>query len=398
MKARILQGDVLDRLRGLDDESVHCVVTSPPYWGLRDYGTGRWEGGDPQCDHRKPANGSDPTKGSTLQGGKKTTGHSQESWGGRCRKCGARRIDDQIGLEESLDEHIAKMVEVFSEVRRVLRADGVMWLNYGDAYAQGGVSLNTAANIEQSAERAKTKDADAFGTYVARMARAANTSSRAGLRPKNLLGLPWRVAFALQADGWFLRSDVIWHKPNPMPESSTDRPTKSHEYVFLMTKSPRYFYDADAIREQAGKKRDMTGTLDGGIDTPTYKPGAKKPGWSTKDVGDSLVNTKSGPSTTHANGANVRTVWTIPTEAMPEAHFATFPQKLAHRCILAGCPKGGVVLDPFSGSGTTAFVAAKNGRDAIGIELNPEYVEISRRRIVGDMFIELEIEADVGTP
>jgi DNA modification methylase len=314
--ACILEGDVLDRLAEMPDESVNCVVTSPPYWGLRDYGA-----------------------------------------------------DGQIGLEESLDEHIAKMVAVFAEVRRVLRADGVMWLNYGDAYA----STLRVEGGHDFVDGGKKRLSEQKGTVW-----ASNLSS--GIKPKNLLGLPWRVAFALQADGWYLRSDVIWAKPNPMPESCTDRPTKSHEYVFLMTKSAKYWYDADAVREAfEGSTKDRRRSSN------FKKIGSQDDKFGSHNRGAEIIKANE-------NGRNIRTVWTIPTEAMPDAHFATFPQKLAHRCILAGCPIGGTVLDPFSGSGTTVYVAAKNNRNGIGIELNPEYVEISRRRLSGDLFIDLVIK------
>ena len=310
--ACILEGDVLDRLAEMPDESVNCVVTSPPYWGLRDYGA-----------------------------------------------------DGQIGLEESLDEHIAKMVAVFAEVRRVLRSDGVMWLNYADMYHGGGYAnhkINGTKWLEEhGGDRRRSRQQDRI-------------NANPDIKPKDLCGMPWRVAFALQADGWYLRSDVIWHKPNPMPESCTDRPTKSHEYVFLMTKSAKYWYDADAVREPSKTRFHSIGGFREGVIDNAQTP--KEYRNTSRD----------------RTGKNIRTVWTIPTEPMPDAHFATFPQKLAHRCILAGCPIGGNVLDPFSGSGTTVYVAAKNNRNGIGIELNPEYVEISRRRLSGDLFIDLVIK------
>ena len=316
--ACILEGDVLDRLAEMPDESVNCVVTSPPYWGLRDYGA-----------------------------------------------------DGQIGLEESLDEHIAKMVAVFAEVRRVLRSDGVMWLNYADMYHGGGYAnhkINGTKWLEEhGGDRRRSRQQDRI-------------NANPDIKPKDLCGMPWRVAFALQADGWYLRSDVIWAKPNPMPESCTDRPTKSHEYVFLMTKSAKYWYDADAVREAfEGSTKDRRRSSN------FKKIGSQDDKFGSHNRGAEIIKANE-------NGRNIRTVWTIPTEAMPDAHFATFPQKLAHRCILAGCPIGGTVLDPFSGSGTTVYVAAKNNRNGIGIELNPEYVEISRRRLSGDLFIDLVIK------
>ena len=259
----LYHGDCLQVLKELPAESVHCVVTSPPYWGLRDYGT-----------------------------------------------------DGQLGLEETPEQHVTKMVEVFSEVRRVLRTDGTLWLNYGDSY---------------------TSD-------------------------KNLCGIPWRVAFALQANGWWLRQDIIWHKPNPMPESVTDRCTKAHEYIFLMTKAGRYHYDADSIKETAQKKP-------GG--KPRQFGATVQTGTNRHDIGQTFTD----------NGArNRRSVWTIPTAPYPGAHFATFPPKLIEPCIMAGCPEGGTVLDPFLGSGTTGAVAQKNGCKFIGIELNEDYLQLAVKR------------------
>jgi len=334
----------LQVLKELPAESVHCVVTSPPYWGLRDYGT-----------------------------------------------------DGQLGLEETPEQHVSKMVEVFSEVRRVLRTDGTLWLNYGDSYAASGASL----------------------------------------KPKDLCGIPWRVAFALQADGWWLRQDIIWHKPNPMPESVTDRCTKAHEYIFLLTKAARYYYDADAIREPAQDRVFLEHT----------KPKKPEPGQRLKQ--GSSWSQAEGPTGFghHENGRNRRSVWTIPTAPYPGAHFATFPPKLIEPCIMAGtseqgaCRKCGAplkrmveqatggaigqswhshdhddtrgnsktasskgytpgktigwknscnckpgksvrctVLDPFLGSGTTGSVAQKNGCKFIGIELNEDYLQLAVKR------------------
>lgn len=232
---RILTGDVLDMLHTLPDASVHCVITSPPYWGLRDYGTARWEGGDPGCDHRMNSiriRRNLAEAANAVDGGRRKA----ENRGDRdalglpfpnvCRKCGARRVDQQIGLEETPTEYVARLVEVFREVRRALRDDGTLWLNLGDSYAGSGVHAAHHANPGMS-------KAGARGAAVA-------TPVPFGLKPKDLIGIPWRVAFALQDDGWYLRSDIIWAKPNPMPESVTDRPTKAHEYLFLLAKSQRY--------------------------------------------------------------------------------------------------------------------------------------------------------------
>ncbi len=318
--ACILQGDVLDRLRELPDGSVHCCVTSPPYWGLRDYGTATWEGGDPTCDHLMPVSFDKSTLGAST-GGRSEATHQRSieaqaaPYKVACKKCGARRTDQQIGLEATVDEWVARMVEVFREVRRVLRDDGTLWLNLGDSYANtnpgsGGPCVLPGAGKSMTEARYHSHKRDL-----------------AGLKPKDLIGQPWRVAFALQADGWWLRSDIIWHKPNPMPESVTDRPTKSHEYLFLLTKSPRYFYDAEAIRE-----RDVGGDHPRNL-TPNPEPSG---GLAAPHTGLRIADGRVGA------GRNARTVWTIPTQPYPDAHFATFPEELPRRCILAGTSERGV--------------------------------------------------------
>lgn len=266
MKELLLVGDVRERLKELPDRSVHCCVTSPPYWGLRDYG----EAG-------------------------------------------------QIGLEQSPEEYVAELVAVFREVWRVLRDDGTLWLNLGDSYAGN----NSRASNNGRAGFGNPRD----GVFE----RIGD-----GLKTKDLVGIPWRVAFALQADGWYLRQDIIWHKPNPLPESVKDRCTKAHEYIFLMSKSSRYYFDYEAIRE------------------PTI------------DLQDKR---------------NRRDVWTVPIKPFTGAHFATFPTDLITPCILAGCPDGGVVLDPFFGAGTTGLVAQSLKRGWVGCELNPVYAEMALRRI-----------------
>ena len=303
----ILQGDVLDMLATLPDESVNCVVTSPPYWGLRDYG-----------------------------------------------------VDGQIGLERTPGEYVARMVAVFREVRRVLRRDGVAWVNLGDSYANQGAA-------PPRRDHSGSKSTGTYGTQGYSLASSAHwRDTPEGLKPKDLVGIPWRVAFALQADGWWLRRDVIWEKPNTMPESAKDRPTTSHEYIFMLTKAARYWYDADAVREMADQpsriRADRMGGNKHGGDTTKHSDGSIFTGASTR---------------------NLRSIWTIPTQPTPEAHFATFPEELPRRCILASCPVGGVVLDPFMGSGTTLKVAVELGRRGLGIELNPTYIEIARRKLTG---------------
>jgi DNA modification methylase len=253
------------------------------------------------------------------------------------------------------------MVAVFREVKRVVRDDGTLWLNLGDSYA-GSLKGYSANGYSYGGEKQRT-NAGSMGLPPAR-------AEQIGLKPKDLVGIPWRVAFALQADGWYLRSDIIWSKPNPMPESVTDRPTKAHEYIFLLSKSERYYYDADAIAELAinadkiitlGEKSFSKGQANGAKIAPS--------GNGTKD------------SFTVPEKRNRRSVWEITTQPYPEAHFATFPPDLIKPCILAGCPAGGTVLDPFMGSGTTALVARENGCNAIGIELNPAYIQLAAKRL-----------------
>jgi DNA modification methylase len=309
-RARLLCGDVREVLASLPDRSVRCCVTSPPYWGLRDYGTA-----------------------------------------------------GQLGLEPTPSLYVAAMVEVFREVRRVLADDGTLWLNLGDSYAAapGGGQGKNGAVVDRSASRLGVREA----TF---------SKVSAGLKPKDLVGIPWRVAFALQDDGWYLRSDIIWHKPNPMPESVTDRPTKSHEYLFLLSKSERYFYDADAIAEPSTHAGRVVATNGNEGMTHGYDGNRTRDGFRRGVV---VKDTK-----------NIRTVWTIASQPYPGSHFATFPEELPRRCILAGSQPGDTVLEPFLGSGTTAAVAVGNGRHAIGIELNPEYLKLAAQRI-GPMFCDV---------
>jgi DNA modification methylase len=362
----ILTGDALTMLRTMDAGSVHCCVTSPPYWGLRDYRTATWEGGDEGCDHVKQRLTCGKNTTSTLKNDgrrKETTGHSDseyeaytQQYRDTCGKCGARRIDSQLGLERTPEEYVANMVEVFREVRRVLRDDGTVWLNLGDSYATPKVG-NTQGTGSSGISRPSHKELN-----------KAQFSKKCppGLKPKDLCGIPWRVAFALQADGWYLRQDIIWHKPNPMPESVTDRCTKAHEYIFLLSKSATYYYDHEAVMEK-GQGRASKCKVDG------------------KGVGEKGFEIRGGFGATRDHEwvtRNKRSVWTVTTRPYKGAHFATFPPKVVEPCILAGCPVGGTVLDPFLGSGTTASMAISLGRRYIGIELNPDYVKLAERRII----------------
>ena len=306
VSARIICGDCLDVLKTLPDESVNCCVTSPPYWGLRDYG-----------------------------------------------------VDGQIGLEETPDAYVSRLVEVFREVRRVLKDDGTLWLNLGDSYAANRSGTGMPAETLAGGVGGHGDESTRRGRGEVRYARRDCT--KYGLKHKDLVGIPWRVAFALQADGWYLRQDIIWHKPNPMPESVRDRCTKSHEYIFLLSKSPRYYYDQDEMKEPEGCGR---------VRGPALHPDTVS------------TNGNSGLARRRGDGTrNRRDVWTVATKPYPEAHFATFPPDLIRPCVRAGCPVGGTVLDPFAGAGTTGLVALEEGRDFLGIELNPEYVGLIEKRL-----------------
>ena len=349
MGVTILTGDVMERLADLSDESVHCVVTSPPYWGLRDYG-----------------------------------------------------VAGQIGMELTLAEHIDALVKVFAEVRRVMRKDATLWLNYGDCYATAP-NGRSAADTKALGGDDRTFRDKPFST-VGPIDRGKRTAKRWGggnnpaqgyLKPKDLCMIPARLAIALQDDGWWLRSEIVWSKPNPMPESVTDRPTSAHEKIFLLTKSAKYYYDAEAVKTPA-KYEHQSGMDESGFKVPQYFNGKHSDGFRSASK---KRDKQRGHSRRHvgfndrwdAIGANLRNVWHIATYPYAEAHFATFPPELIIPCIKAGCPEGGTVLDPFGGSGTTGLVADRLKRNAILIELNPEYVEMARNRIADDagMFAEV---------
>lgn len=342
---RILIGDCIEQLRTLPDESVHCVVTSPPYWGLRDYG-----------------------------------------------------VEGQLGLEPTLGEHIETMVAVFEEVRRVLRPDGTLWLNYGDCYAS---SPNGTTHLTHDGRYRSKRDDRTFTD------KPFSTIGN-GFKPKDLLMAPNRLAIALQEAGWWVRSEIIWHKPNPMPESVKDRPASSHEKIWLMSKSQRYWFDADAIKEecspstharisqdlarQEGSHRANGGGKTNGPMRAVVKGSSRK----LAADGQSKIGQKASREAAlslQVDKRNSRNVWTIPTIGFSEAHFATFPPELAERCIKAGCPTGGTVLDPFGGAGTTGLVADRLQRKAILIELNPEYAEMAKRRIESDAPLFTEVAA-----
>ena len=378
----------------LADESVHCVVTSPPYWGLRDYGLepSVW-GGDADHEHEWDdrswyVNGGGSTG---IAGGafsEPGPDNAQRIKEGRWRSdaictCGAWL--GHLGLEPTPDLYVEHIVEIFREVHRVLRKDGTVWLNLGDSYSHAG-------NGPRDAERWPKQSRNAHGF------RSTHAKKGSGLKPKDLVGMPWRVAFALQADGWWLRSDIVWSKPNPMPESVTDRPTTSHEYVFLLTKSERYYYDAAAIRGPATDSSIARWRQDIAGQQGSHRAnGGAKTNGTMKAVGGPKKDKQQGHGRRHAGfndrwdsmtkaeqaklGANKRTVWYIATRPYPEAHFATFPEELVEPCVLAGSMEGGTVLDPFVGSGTTAAVAQRLGRRAVGVDLSADYLELAAKRL-----------------
>ena len=308
MKTQIMVGDCRLLLKQIGDQSVHTCVTSPPYFGLRDYG-----------------------------------------------------MDDQIGLEQTPDAFVTELVMVFREVKRIMRDDGTVWLNLGDSYA----------SYRDGKATPDTTRGDSEGTLVQKGSaknRMASTFAGSSIKHKDLIGIPWRVAFALQADGWYLRQDIIWHKPNPMPESVTDRCTKAHEYIFLLSKSPQYYFDNEAIKEPVANSsvsRLSQNNLSNQL-------GSNRVPFKTNGTMKAVGNTEN---------RNKRSVWTVTTKPFKGAHFATFPPDLIEPCILAGCPEGGIVLDPFGGAGTTGLVANRNNRNAILCELNPDYVQICENRI-----------------
>ena len=300
MSYELIIGDCVNSMKSMPEQSVNCCVTSPPYFGLRDYG-----------------------------------------------------VDGQIGLEETPEQYVAKMVEVFREVRRVLRDDGTLWLNIGDSYArQAG---------DDSKKDPKSINTGYSAVVAGGAAKKGNNRPPAGCKPKDLIGIPWMLAFALRADGWYLRQEIIWHKPNPMPESVKDRCTKAHEQIFLLSKSPRYYFDSEAMREESVS----AGRIPGG----------------NKNIDPSRRDASRDMTVPVAETRNRRSVWSVATRPYKGAHFATFPPALIEPCILAGCPEGGVVLDPFGGSGTTAGVAVAHSRNAIICELNPDYGLLSQERV-----------------
>lgn len=309
MSIQVVVGDCVEVMRGMPEKTFNTCVTSPPYFGLRDYGH-----------------------------------------------------DGQIGLEETPDAYVSRLVEVFREVRRVLRDDGTLWLNLGDSYVGTGAK---GAHVDPKHPQGRNAQHETPKNYRVE-----------GLKSKDLIGIPWRVAFALQADGWYLRQDIIWHKPNPMPESVTDRCTKAHEYVFLLSKSPRYYYDHEAVKEPASNNPVSAARRNRNDFCTVGTKAIQGTGYGQSGQGQ---NAKYKGET-----RNRRSVWTVTTKPFKGAHFATFPTELVEPCILAGSPECGQVLDPFGGAGTTGLVASRLGRSATLIELNPDYADMARGRLSED--------------
>ena len=353
MTVRVIEGDCREVLKTLPDESVHCVVTSPPYWGLRDYG-----------------------------------------------------VSGQLGLQATPSAYVEDLVTVFELVRRVLRDDGTLWLNLGDSYSTNPPGNARPDHSGPNLQGSRGGQRSSNATFV----RAIRDFG--DLKTKDLVGIPWAVAFALRASGWYLRQDIIWAKPNPMPESVRDRCTKAHEYLFLLAKSERYYFDQDAILEpvaaatverlnqptleqQAGSDR-VPGKTNGPMKAVSRSGNKERKPASARgvpvDTDGSTNGAVAGSVPWEGSERNKRSVWTVTTQPFKEAHFATFPPALIEPCILAGCPEGGTVLDPFGGAGTTGLVADRLHRDAILIELNPEYAEMARRRIRGDAPLFAEVQ------
>ncbi len=380
-----LQGHVLEQLKTIGDGTVQTIVTSPPYWGLRAYGTEPqiWRNGHELCAEHEWQSFTQIKKRPDLPPEPNSNPNIFCSAGTRLRRIKAINLDDygrgkredivmksdtcavcgawrgELGQEPTPAEYVRHLVEIFRYARRTLRDDGTLWLNLGDSYAGGNAPGNKVIGNPEFNKNRPSRAATLTG----------GKKTPAGLNAKNLIGIPWRVAFALQDDGWILRNDIIWAKPNPMPESVTDRCTRSHEYVFLFSKSPRYYFDAEAIKEES-----VTKSMPGSNYTDTRMTHGT--GGGNSGFKKAFEKMKTG----ELNGRNKRDVWTVSTLPYKGAHFATMPPKLVEPMILAGCPAGGTVLDPFGGSGTVSQVAERLGRSSIYIDLNPAYLELAQER------------------
>ena len=361
---KVFLGDSREVLKEFPDKCIDTCITSPPYWGLRDYGTSTWVGGDKDCSHRRNTKKSDKC----ITGHKnfdEMLGVGDAIYKSECKRCGAKRIDSQIGLEEEVNDYIEQLVDVFGEVHRILKDDGTVWLNLGDSYS-GSTGKSGGVSKIQSVKR--QVDTGSIGSL--------RPAKVAGLKRKDLIGIPWRAAFALQKYGWYLRQDIIWHKPNPMPEPANDRCVKSHEYIFLLSKNPQYYFDADSIKEPSITPNTGTSWKQRKLDGEPMRHGLQ--GAAAVGAGNFKTYEKR----------NKRSVWSVPTKPYSVAHFATFPPELITPCIKAGSREGGIVLDPFMGSGTIAEYSKKLGRLYTGVELNEEYhALINERTSQMEMFI-----------
>ena len=364
---KLYQGNAETVLKDFQDEFFDCCITSPPYYALRDYGTGKWVGGDENCDH--VANNNATKRQGNEQFNENRPSREETICKGYyrsvCPKCGAVMVDEQIGLEETPEQYIDRLVRVFREVRRVLKNDGTLWVNIGDSYAGSG--KGSGGDGVPTGKQATNKGSNFLGRE--------KPPFKYNCKQKDLIGIPWMLAFALRNDGWYLRQDIIWAKPNPMPESVTDRCTKSHEYIFLLSKSQKYYFDYDAIKVNSNPiyadryKYDFhTGEKENGADRPNNK-------------------TNTAGKKEYTGKANKKSVWNVPTSGGYKdesgAHHATFPIALIEPCVLAGSRDGGYVLDIFNGSGTTGVCALQNGRNYVGIDLSNKYIDISTNRLRG---------------
>jgi len=352
MKDTILFGDCKETLSEFAPQSARTCVTSPPYYGLRDYGTATWIGGDPNCNHRRDSKVKAENCNTGHKNHDEMAGVGDAIYKTVCPKCGAIRQDSQIGLEETPEEYIESLVNVFRSVRDVLTDDGTLWVNLGDSYYNYRPGKGQSYP-KQSVSKTKQDLPDECNKRGNKLD---------GLKEKDLIGIPWMFAFAMRNDGWYLRQDIIWHKPNPMPESVRDRCTKSHEYIFLFSKNRKYHYDNEAIKEPAKD-------------------------WGTRDRTNGKYHNEGTGLQPHSGltksypTKNKRSVWSVTVKPYKEAHFATYPPDLIEPCILAGSEEGDTVLDPFMGAGTTAAVAKSLNRHYIGCELNEDYGNLIQKRI-----------------
>lgn len=356
---KVYFGDCRDSMRQMakDGIKVQTCITSPPYYGLRDYGTATWESGDINCDHKEYLGGH----GDKSQKQLTSSGTQQYNYRDICKKCGAKRVDNQIGLEQTPKEFIDNLVEVFACVWDILENDGTLWVNLGDSYYNYRPGKGQALSKQSVSNSLQDLPQDC--------ARRGNKLE--GYKEKDLMGMPWRLAFALQDFGWYLRQDIIWHKPNPMPESIKDRCTKSHEYIFLLTKNPQYYFDSESIKEESINSEEQQ----------IAKRNKKQHRFNAQEHETKFVQHNFSKIKNTYEKRNKRDVWTVSVKPYSGAHFAVYPEELIEPCVMAGSRVGDIVLDPFFGSGTTGAVAQKLGRQYIGCELNKDYEQLQNDRL-----------------